>query len=356
MAVFSVKNVVVDHISAAAPKKKVLVEDYDWITAKERSDISAVTGIKERRFATAGVCTSDMGVELCNHLFTSSGIDRSEIDLLVFVSQSRDYILPNTACIIQDRLKLKKSCMAFDVPLGCSGYVYGMSIVASMLSGAGGSMRHALLICGDVSSEYLNYRDKSTYPLFGDAVSATILSYNEQAEHILSFNLQTDGSGYEALIIPDCGNRNAFKQESLIDIEYEPGSWRSKRNVWMNGLRVFEFTIAEVALNIKNLLKHRGLEIGQIEKVVLHQANKLMNETVRKQLKASPEKVPYSLSQFGNTSSASIPLTIVTEIKEQMKDELWALAGFGVGLSWGSMIMNAKQTHILPLLEIDYEK
>jgi 3-oxoacyl-[acyl-carrier-protein] synthase III len=353
MAIFSTSNVSVNAIGACVPQKVNYIRDYDWITEKERDQVTFATGIEERRFAPKRICTSDMAVDLCRKLFAETATDINEIDVLLFVSQSRDYILPNTACIIQDRLGLSKRCLAFDIPLGCSGYVYGLSVLSGMLSSAGGALRKAVMIAGDVSSFYLNYRDKSTYPLFGDAVSATLLSYNKNEKNPLQFSLQTDGSGYDALIIPDCGNRNDFSDETLVDKEYN-GIWRTRRNVWLDGMRIFQFTVTEVANNIEELLKHYEVEIDSIDKFILHQANKIMNETVRKQLRIKPEKVPYSLKKFGNTSSASIPLTIVTELIGQGQNQKWLLSGFGVGLSWGSLIMSADNIFILPLLEIDY--
>ena len=354
MALFSTSHVSINAIGAAVPGKVNAIRDYDYITEKERAQVSATTGIEERRFAPENICTSDMGVELCKKLFEETGVNKDEIDILLFVSQSRDYILPNTACIIQDRLGLSKRCIAFDVPLGCSGYVYGISILSGMLSAAGGALRKAVMIAGDVSSYYLNYRDKSTYPLFGDAVSATLMSYNPDEKNPLQFNLQTDGSGYDALVIPDCGNRNGFTNETLIEKEYAGGIWRSKRNVWLDGMRIYQFTVTEVAYNIEDLLEKYKVNLDDIDQFVFHQANKIMNETVRKQLKVKPEKVQYSLRKFGNTSSASIPMTIVSESEHFKTGQKWLLSGFGVGLSWGSVLMHSNNIQILPLLEINY--
>ena len=151
MAIFSIGRVSIRSIAVAVPKQASYIRNYDWVTEKEREQIIKSTGIEERRFAPPGICASDMAIDLCKYVFEKTGINTSEIDILVFVSQSGDYILPNSACIIQNKLGLKKTCMAFDITLGCSGYVYGLSVVAGILSAAGGALRNALFIAGDVS-------------------------------------------------------------------------------------------------------------------------------------------------------------------------------------------------------------
>ena len=353
MAFTKINNTKINTIAAAVPKNIYQSKNYDWITEEERKQFIDTTGIEQRRYANLGVCTSDLAVDLCKYIFDTLKIDKSTIDALVFVSQSRDYVLPNTACIIQDRLSLPKSCLAFDVPLGCSGYPYGISILSSIISASGGSIRKGLLIAGDVSSSDMNFRDKTTWPLFGDAVSVTIIEYDVNNSMPMYFDMQTDGSGYSSLIIPDGAARNKYSHETLEEIEYAPKVWRSGKNVVLEGLKIFEFTIHEVASNILSLLKQANIDKNIVDYYVLHQANKLMNETVRKQLKASPEQVPYSLNAFGNTSSASIPLTIVASISEKVANKNFVFSGFGVGLSWSSMFVKLNtETVILPLLEV----
>jgi len=354
MAYLDIKNVIITSISAAVPNRIVKNADYDWITEEERKQVIDVTGVEQRRFAPRGICTSDIAVELTQSFFKNSKWQRDEVDLLVYVSQSRDYVLPNTACLIQNRLGLKKGCMAFDIPLGCSGYVYGLSVVCSLLEAGKGLLKKALLIAGDVSTYDLNYRDKSTYPLFGDAVSLTTIEYKQNAEGYITFNLQTDGGGFDALYIPDGGTRNNFNDDTFIDKEISPGIWRNKKNVVIDGGRVFQFTMIEVAKNIKELLTFTNKEIEKVDYFFLHQANKLMNTTIRKQLKQPDEKFPFSIAKFGNTSSASIPLTIVTNQKPIANRQV-VLSGFGVGLSWASAIMYQPSLEILPLLELNYE-
>lgn len=353
MALFSIPNVRIDGVAGCVPKQSVSNRDYDWISEKERELLIKTTGIENRRMAADGVTTSDLCVPATRQLLKELKWEPEEVDLLVFISQSRDYFLPATAIILQDKLGLPKSSIAFDISLGCSGYVYGLSVVASMINSA--HIKKALLLVGDISTFSLNYKDKSTYPLFGDAGTATALSYDAEAP-ALDFNLQSDGEGYEAIIIPDGGLRNPLQDESFEEKEVDKGIHRTNRNLALNGLDVFNFSLREVAPNIKKLYEFNSTVSSDYDYYVFHQANRLMNESIRKKLKVEPEKVPYSLGEFGNTSSASIPLTIVTELRDQLKEQRRMLfSGFGVGLSWGSVSVKTDQLVVPELIEYDSE-
>jgi 3-oxoacyl-[acyl-carrier-protein] synthase-3 len=190
--------------------------------------------------------------------------------------------------------------------------------------------------------------------LFGDAGTATLLSKNEKANPMF-FNLQSDGSGWESIIIRGGGTRNRYKEGMLKNKQIEPGIERSECNLELNGLEVFNFSLREVKPNVIDLLDFAKTQIEDIDYLVMHQANKLMNESVRKKLKVEKEKVPYSIDRFGNTSSASIPLTMVTELSEILTKEpkQLLLSGFGVGYSWGSMLVKTNQLIIPKLIEVD---
>ncbi len=268
---------------------------------------------------------------------------------MVFVSQSRDYIIPGTSGLLQDRLKLSHTCIAFDVGLGCSGYVYGLSIIGSMMST--GLIKKGLLLTGDISTLNTSYKDKSAFPLFGDAGSATAIELNNKVLPMM-FNLQSDGSGYDAIIIPDGGIRNFADKETSFNYEkINEGIFRNKFNIALDGIKVFNFSLREVKPNINKLLHEFSLTTDDIDYFVFHQANKLMNETIRKQLKLDTCKVPYSLADFGNTSSASIPLTVVAKLSEEVKNQKLTMifSGFGVGLSWGSVILQTENIICPPL-------
>jgi len=351
MAIFQINNIEVIGIAASVPKATVYTSDYDYITEQERKLFVSGTGIKERRVAHENMCTSDMCFSAAQQLLKDTNINSEDIDILIFVSQSPDYFLPATSILLQDRLGLKKSTIAFDVNLGCSGYVYGLAIIANLLNMVGSN---ALLLCGDKSTYSTTPTDKSTYPLFGDAGTATLLSKNTKAKP-LYFNLQTDGSGWESIIIRGGGTRNRYKEGILDKKIIEPGIERNLCNLELDGVEVFNFSLREVKPNVMELLDFSNIELENIDFVVMHQANRLMNESVRKKLKVDKEKVPYSIEKFGNTSSASIPLTMVTELHETLKNKSnqLLLSGFGVGFSWGSVILTTNNIIVSELLEIE---
>lgn len=349
MSVFTVNNISIKAMAACVPKNTEHNKDYDLLTEAERDLLIKTTGIESRRVAPESLCTSDMCLESANAIIEKLKINRNEIDVLVFVSQTLDYFLPATGIILQNRLGLPKSTMAFDLVLGCSGYVYGLSVISSLLSS--GRMKKGLLLVGDKSTFSITKSDKSTYPLFGDAGTATYLEYDENASP-LHFNLQSDGEGFDAIIIPDGGTRNRENEKSLVPVEYEKGIVRSRRNLWLDGLKVFNFSLREVAPNVKALLDFNNETVDDYDYYVFHQANKLMNESIRKKLKIPAEKFPYTLGKYGNTSSASVPLTIVSELagKSNTKMNL-LLSAFGVGLSWGSVSITNAEFEIIPLIE-----
>lgn len=348
MSFFSVNNIAINGISSAVPKEKVSNTDYDYISEEERKFLMKTTGIQEKRHAEKGTTTIDLGELAANKLLEELNWEKNEIDILVLVTQSRDYYLPSSAVILQERLSLPKSCMAFDVGLGCSGYVYGLSIIGKFLQD--GQLKKGLLIAGDVSTVSTNFEDKSTYPLFGDAATATAVSFDEEAKPI-SFELENDGAGYEAIIIRDGGAKNQLNDDTTEIKNYGEGINRSKKDLELNGLDVFSFSIKEPPKNIKSILQKNDTLIEDIDYFVFHQANRLIIETIRKKLKIAPEKVPYSLTLYGNTSSASIPLTLCDQLVKEAQNKTMLFCGFGVGLSWGSCLLTTTDILCLPLIE-----
>jgi 3-oxoacyl-[acyl-carrier-protein] synthase-3 len=351
MALFSLSGIRVAGIAAAVPKNKEHNSDYNWISKKERDSLIKNIGVETRHVAEKGVTTSDLCVVAAEKLIADLAWDKKEIELLVFVSQSRDYLVPTTACIVQDRLGLPHSCVAFDVGMGCSGYLYGLSIAGGMMQQ--GVIKKALLMVGDISTLTTAYRDKSTYPLFGDAGTVTALEYDPAASAML-FNLQTDGSGYKALIIQDGGARNKMSRKSFDFKQIGKGIHRSRLNLELDGIEVFNFSLREVVPNIKSLLRFSEKALTDVDFLVFHQANRLINETLRKMLKLEPEKVPYSIKDYGNTSGASVPLTMVSQLREQMTKTRvkLLLSAFGVGLSWGSVILETNTICCPEVIEV----
>lgn len=350
MALFKINNVSIKGISTCVPKEKIVTKDYELFNDSELELFIKSVGITERRVAPFEISTSDLCFHAAEKLIADLKWNKDEIDCVIFVSQSPDYFLPATAIILQHRLGLNKSTMAFDVGLGCSGYVYGLQLIASLLSN--GNIKKGLLLVGDKSTLSTHIEDKSTYPLFGDAGSATAMEFNEKASPIY-FNLQSDGGGENAIKILDGGARNTVRPDTFDIQEIEPGVKRSRRHLILKGIDIFNFALKEVSPNINQLIEYSGFSKEEIDYFVFHQANKLINESVRKKLKVDISKVPYSINHFGNTSSASIPLTINTNLQERLKTKSKLLfSGFGVGFSWGSCIFETEIIFCSDLIEI----
>jgi 3-oxoacyl-[acyl-carrier-protein] synthase-3 len=334
MPCFAIPNVEIKGIAAAVPQQSESNWDYDRLTKSEQKLLVKTTGVETRRIAPKGMATSDLCYEAAARLMKELNWEKEDVQVLIFLSQSRDYYLPATAIILQDRLGLSKHCMAFDIGLGCSGFVYGLSVIGSIMSTAG--LKRGLLLMGDISSATCAYEDKSTYPLFGDAGTATALEFTPDAK-AMHFNLNSDGSGYQAIMIPDGGIRNLVSEASFEKKQIDEGIERCNLNLALNGLDVFNFSIREVPPAVNALLDRTAKRVEDFDYFLMHQANLLMNETIRKKLKWTKEQVPYSIRDYGNTSSASIPLTMVSQLSKEAlsKPMSCCLAGFGVGLSWG---------------------
>ncbi|HEY0262257.1 MAG TPA: ketoacyl-ACP synthase III [Chitinophagales bacterium] len=345
MALFSVPNVKIAGVSACVPKNTEDNLALELLSESEREMFVKTIGIRYRRIAEKGTTAADLCRIAAEKLIADLGWQKAEISVLVFVSQTPDYIIPFTASTLQEQLGLSKNCLAFDVNLGCSGYVYGLSVVASLLQNIKGGK--ALLLVGDCSSSVISQQDKSVVPLFSDAGSATALVVSEN--EVLHFNLQTDGKEFDDIIIRDGGLRSPFTSDSLLYAEIEKGVSRNGLQMKLDGMKIFNFALREMPNNVQTLLQFANVELVKISAAYFHQANLLMNERVRQKTAFLPEKTPYSLHDFGNTSSASITVTIAAK---PIAEKNVLLCGFGVGLSWGSALVDLSRTRILPLIEI----
>ena len=349
MAFLEFKNVRIAGIAAGVPEN--VVSNY---TLKPGEDISSdytaeafvdTTGVKERRCSDT-LTTSDLCFAAAEKLIAELGWDKKEIEALVFVSQTADYFLPATACILQDRLGLPKECYAEDVALGCSGWVYGLSNVASLVTT--GTIKKALLLAGDAKKRAILKRD----PLFGDAGTATAIEYVEGAKGF-QFHFGTDGSGYDAIITPDGGSRNQVTEHSFELHEYE-GKKMHNLQTHMKGMDVFSFGITTAPKSVKKLSERFGFDYMDADYVIFHQANMKMNNQIVKKLKLDQGKVPSCMYHFGNTSSASIPMTIVGELrgKFENKPTMFICCGFGVGLSWGTVALETNNVVIPKVVNV----
>lgn len=347
MAFLEFKNVRIAGISAGVPKQRVCNLDIKDISADyDSAAFVETTGVLERRLDEA-LTTSDLCVAAAEKLLADLCWDKSEVDGVIFVSQTTDYYLPATACIIQDRLGLSRECYAEDIVLGCSGWVYGLSSLVSLMSNGG--MKKALLLAGDARRHV-----KTNDPLFGFAGTVTALEYAKGAEGF-KFHFGTDGSGFDAIIIPDGGSRNQVTEQSFAD-EVIDGKHYNRMQTRMKGMDVFSFGISTAPKSVKKLAEYFGFDYLDSDYFVFHQANMKMNNMIAKKLKLPAEKVPTCMYHFGNTSSASIPLTIVTQLKGKCEDKIkFICCGFGVGLSWGTVAFETDDIVISDLVEVGEE-
>lgn len=293
----------------------------DWTVEK----IDDKTGIQERHIAGPGECASDLAAAAARKLFESGVCQPEDIDFVLFCSQSPDYFLPATACIIQDRLGLPVSCGAYDFNLGCSGYIYGLGQAEGLI--ASGQAERVLLLTADTYTRFIEPGDRSVRTIFGDAAAATLLTATDTA-HIGPFVYGTDGSGAENLIVKNGGMRRPGG----------PGP-DQRPTLFMNGSEIFAFTLEAVPASIEKLLAKAGLTIGDIDLFVFHQANRYMLDHLRRRMKIPAEKFLVSMSHCGNTVSSSIPIAIRQSLGPRPAAGTMMLVGFGVGYSWGATLV-----------------
>ncbi|HEX9947250.1 MAG TPA: ketoacyl-ACP synthase III [Allosphingosinicella sp.] len=292
------------------------------------------TGIETRRVAGPNETAADLAFEAAKRLLSTGACAADEIDFLIFCSQAPDYILPTTACVLQDRLGLRRDIGAMDFNLGCSGFVYGLSIAAGLI--AAGAASNILLLTADTYSKYIHPRDKSVRTLFGDGAAATLISASEDGGSIGPFVFGTDGRGAKDLIVESGGFRTPRCAETAIENADGMGNVRSRDNLYMNGANVMTFTLREVPRTFARLLEKTGTVAGDYDHVVLHQANKFMLDALQKKLGLPDRQVPRHFAAIGNTVSSTIPF-VLASLEEEGRLQAGArimLIGFGVGLSW----------------------
>jgi 3-oxoacyl-[acyl-carrier-protein] synthase-3 len=342
MAQSTINNVRFAGMATCVPRWVISnLEDCPPEERSERERLVRNIGINTRRLCHPWQCFSDLAFEASETLLQSLNWNKDDIDALIVVSQSPDYLIPATAIILQDRLKLKTSTIAFDVNLGCSGYPFGIHLLASMISSGG--IKKALLLVGDRCAT-LNG------PIFSDAGTATALEFDASAPPMY-FDLNSDGSGYKAIMLPVGGHREPFElhhffpvlsQSTLDAVSAAQKNKKFAKDLVMDGLAVLNFSTQVVPPLVEQSLAYAKLQKEDINYYIFHQANRMINETIRKKLKLSPEVVPSSLHDFGNSSGASLPVTMTVRIREQLENgnNKLLLGGFGIGLSWGSCIVD----------------
>jgi 3-oxoacyl-[acyl-carrier-protein] synthase III len=299
-------------------------DNADW----DMSKIVGKTGIVSRYISAEGETAVDLAVDAGTKLLHNDSVNPEDINLLILVTQSPDYVLPTSACILQDRLGLTKNCMAFDINLGCSGFVYALSVAGALIET--GVATKGIILCSDTYSKYIAKNDRTCRPIFSDGAAAVFVERSE-TDDIGPFDFGTDGSGFDKLIVKGSGAREACV------IEEQPHG-----TLEMHGSNVFLFTMNVVPKSIKNLLERTSKTLEDIDLIVFHQASKLVIDNLIKKLSLDEEKVFTNYDSVGNTVSATIPIALKDAVSQgRLKNgDTVMIVGFGVGLSWGATLIN----------------
>lgn len=310
-----------------------LAEEYKTWSADK---ILKKTGIGSRHIAAEDETSADLGARAAEKLIQTGIVRREDIDFVILVTQTPDYLLPTSACLIQERLGLKNGCGAFDINLGCSGYIYGLAVAKGLVDA--GIAANVLLIAAETYSKHINRLDRSTRTIFGDGAAATLIG--KGGMQIGDFDLGTDGGGKDLLAIPAGGARLPRSEKTAEEHEID-GNVRSQDNLFMDGTGVFEFTIREVPASVDRLLSKADMGKDDVDMFVFHQANKFMLDFLRSTMSIDKNKFFISMLDTGNTVSASIPIALKRALLDGSLEgkRTIVLCGFGVGLSWGTTVV-----------------
>lgn len=351
MALLKFNNIGLTSLAAAVPSNTI--DNYAYtqhFPAEEVKDVVDKIGVYERRFALPGVTASDLSYAAADKLLNDLKCNREEIDVLIFVSQTPDYRMPASSVILQHRLGLGKQVIAFDINMGCSGFIYGMAVVYGLMQS--GNLRKALLLDGETRSRVYSPKDRKTAFIFGDGGVAALIERDERFGESY-FSLNTDGSRENFIKMDAGGYRNPSSPETLKEkVVDEYGNIRSDEHGYMNGSEVFNFLISEIPPDIKKILQFAEVDKDTMDYFVFHQANNFMNSYLAKKLKLPKDKVPTTIHKFGNTSSVSIPLTIASELQGKLSHKKLLLSGFGVGMTWASAIIKTNEFYISELIDL----
>ena len=349
MAYWEIKNVALRGVTGTVPNNPVKSAELDIFTQEDAQLFDDTVGIKNRYLAPDDVCASDLCRDAGERLIAGLGWEKESIDVLIFASVTGDYKTPPTSGILQDRLGLPTTTFVVDLPMGCCGTLYAINVAGNMLSA--GTAKRALLLIGDTASRMGSYKDKSRVPLFGDAGMAMALEYDPSAEDIV-IELNTLGSGYQALMTPHGGYRHPIdKDKSFIEEDFGNGIIRAPKDALINGMDVFSFAITKPPISIKKLMEKYELTNDNVDYFLIHQANKLIVDRIVKKLKLPLKKTPYDLQEFGNLGGASIPMLMTYNLAEELQTRPLTLvcSAFGLGLTWGTMVLRTQKMIVLPV-------
>lgn len=356
MAFMKFNGIGITAMAGAVPHH--VIDNYkytDFFPAEQVKEVVDKIGIYERRFADAETCSSDLCFAAAEQLINDNNVDKSEIDLLIFISQTPDYRMPATSVLLQNRLGLSNSCIAFDITLGCSAFMYGLSVVYSMMQNTG--LRKALILDGETRSKVYSPKDRRSAFLFGDGGIAALIERDKKFDESW-FSMNSDGSRGDLIKINGGGYRMPSSAETVKEkIVDEFGNIRSEEQGYMQGADVFNFVIREIPTDIKKIMEWSGTNIQSLDYYVFHQANNFINSYLAKKLKLDINKIPSTIGKYGNTSSVSCPLTIVDQLKGKMdgKKRLM-LSAFGVGMTWATAIVPFVDLNISDIVEVAHGK
>lgn len=353
MAYIRFNDVGISALSAAVPKNIINNYEYtQYFPAEQVKEIIDKVGIYQRRFADANTCSSDLCFAAAEKLITDNHINRSEINLLIFISQTPDYRMPATSVILQNRLGLPNSTIAFDINLGCSAFMYGLSVAYAIMSNQPG-LKKALILDGETRSKVYSPKDRRTAFLFGDGGVAALIERDSRFGKSY-FSLNSDGSREGLIKIDAGGYRHMSSAETVKEkVVDEYGNIRSAEQGYMHGGDVFNFVIREIPRDIRNLCMETGQDLQEMDYYVFHQANNFINSYIAKKMKLDVSKIPSTIAKFGNTSSVSVPLTIVSELKDRLLGhKKLLLSAFGVGMTWATAIVEFDHCNISDIVEL----
>ncbi len=352
MAYFSFKNIKISGIQTAVPKDCVEISSFADVFGEETVRKSMdMTGVKRVRQAHEKQTASDLGFVAAKGLIDRLQIDVDTIDGIVFVSLSPDYFRPQTGCVLQKRLGIGDRCAVFDVSLGCSGFVYGVQVASSIM--ANSDMERVVLITAETARKVSWKKDRGTALLIGDGAAAVLLEKNIQFDDPIRGVLQSDGNRSDAIILPAGGFRNPMvSREPYI---CDDGNERTYYHLHMDGTEVFNFAVFDVPKTIKEFLQKSGMAIDMYDYFAFHQANAFISKQLMKKFKIPKDKMLMSIEEYGNTSSASIPITLSHNFQHDNSEVYKKVlaCGFGVGLSWGVCDFQIQPSRIFPIIETD---
>lgn len=339
MARWEIKNVRMAGVAAAVPEPVVHTTDFDFFTPEEAEVFNNTVGIRQRHIAPDTMCASDMCQAAGEKLLEELGWEKDSVDALIFESVTGDYRTPPTSCLLQYRMGLSEDCFCMDIPMGCCGCMYALTVGGNLLTT--GQSKRALLLIGDTALRMGSMKDKSRVPLFGDCGTAIALEYDPTASDII-VDFHTYGKGYEALMTPHGGFRHPATPESFEYEDFGNGIVRAPIHTLINGMNVFSFAISRPPKSVEQFMADYKIDReNDIDYFLIHQANKMIVDRIVKKLKLPLEKTPYNLEEFGNLGGASIPSLMVTRIADKLRTGELTLLGssFGLGLSWGTMLL-----------------